>query len=209
MAADDGSSMRTRPSLLGRMKDWGDRDSWQQFFDLYGGMIYRVALRSGLTPAEAQDAVQETLVSVARQIGDFRYDPLHGSFKGWLLTVTRRRIVDQFRKRQPSQAAAHRPNSDTSRTPTVERIPDPAESGLKEVWDSEWQDNLLAVALQRLKPRVRARQYQIFDLLITRQWPAAKVAQTLGVSVGQVYLAKHRVGGLLKREIQRLKTQPL
>ena len=191
------------------MKDWGDRDSWQQFFDLYGGMIYRVALRSGLTPAEAQDAVQETLVSVAKQIGDFRYDPLQGSFKGWLLTVTRRRIVDQFRKRLPSQAAAQRHNSDTAHTPTVERIPDPAESGLKEVWDSEWQDNLLAVALQRLKPRVRARQYQIFDLLITRQWPAAKVAQTLGISIGQVYLAKHRVGGLLKREIQRLKTQPL
>jgi RNA polymerase sigma factor (sigma-70 family) len=191
------------------MKDWGDGDSWQQFFDLYRDMIYRVALRSGLTPVEAQDAVQETLVSVAKQIGDFRYDPTLGSFKSWLLTVTRRRIVDQFRKRLPAQSAARQHNSGTSRTPTVERIPDPAESGLQKLWDSEWQDNLLAVALRRLKPRVRARQFQIFDLLITRQWPAAKVAQTLGVSLGQVYLAKHRVGGLLKREIQRLKTQPL
>jgi len=89
------------------MKDWDDRDSWQQFFDLYGGMILRVGLRSGLTPAEAQDAVQETLVSVAKQIGDFRYDPTRGSFKGWLLTVTRRRIADQFRKRLPVQVVHH------------------------------------------------------------------------------------------------------
>jgi RNA polymerase sigma-70 factor (ECF subfamily) len=44
----------------------------------------------------------------------------------------------------------------------------------------------------------------MFDLYVIKQWPPAKVAQTLGVSIGQVYLAKYRLGALLKKEVRRL-----
>ena len=58
----------TRYTLLSRLEDRGDQDSWKDFFDTYWRLIYSVALKSGLTEAEAQDVVQETIISVARDI---------------------------------------------------------------------------------------------------------------------------------------------
>src|SRR5215831_2102433 len=89
----------TRTSLLRRLKDWEDQAGWQLFFDTYWKLIYNVALKSGCTEVEAQDAVQETFFAVAKHIPTFKYDPKLGSFKTWLLNMARWRIVDQLRKR--------------------------------------------------------------------------------------------------------------
>jgi len=61
-------TISTRYSLLSRLEDRGDQDSWRDFFNTYWRFIYSVALKSGLTEAEAQDVVQETVISVARDI---------------------------------------------------------------------------------------------------------------------------------------------
>src|SRR3954464_12242476 len=89
----------TRLSLVERLQDWKDQARWQQFFDTYWRLIYAVARRSGLTDSEAPDVVQETVISVARNVS--RYDRNAGKFKPWLLQMTRWRIADQFRKRLP------------------------------------------------------------------------------------------------------------
>ena len=51
------------------------------------------------------------------------------------------------------------------------------------------------------------RQYQIFDCYVVQGWEAEKVRDELGVSIAQVYLAKHRVGSILKKEIQKLEKE--
>src|ERR1044071_1926253 len=89
----------TRQSLLSRLRDWENQDSWREFFDTYWQLIYQVARKAGFNDAEAQDVVQETLLSVAQQMPGFKYDRTAGRFKGWLLQIARRRIADQFRKR--------------------------------------------------------------------------------------------------------------
>jgi RNA polymerase sigma-70 factor (ECF subfamily) len=208
----------TRASLLGRLKDWGDQASWQDFFDTYWRLIYSVATRAGLSDAEAQDVVQETLLTVARKVGQFKSDPARGSFKGWLLLVTRRRIADQFEKRDKlHQALQLHPSGsigtlakvsgaadDSTRTSTVERAPDPASFNLDDCWEEEWRENQLRAATERVKTQVSPKQFQMFELYVLREWPVTKVAATLGVNAGQVYLAKHRVSRLLKKEIRKL-----
>src|SRR2546423_141508 len=88
----------TRQSLLSRLKDWEDRESWQDFFDTYWRLIYGVARKAGLSDAEAHDIVQETVISVSRKIEGFRYDPKVCSFKSWMLQLTRWRIINQFKR---------------------------------------------------------------------------------------------------------------
>ena len=83
----------TRASLLGRLKDLGNDASWQEFFDTYFRLIYGVARKSGLSEAEAHDAVQETMIAVAKHMPGFTYDSANGSFKAWLLKLTRWRIA--------------------------------------------------------------------------------------------------------------------
>src|SRR5687767_11139741 len=117
MSAPADELIPTRQSLLSRLKDWQDRDGWKEFFDTYWRLIYTVALKAGLTQSEAEEVVQDTVVSVSKQMPAFQYDQA-GSFKGWLLQITRRRIADQFRKRQPWDHAAWRAGQDSSRTAT-------------------------------------------------------------------------------------------
>ncbi len=113
----------TRRSLVDRLVDWDDRKHWQEFFDTYWKLIYSAARKSGLTDAEAQEVVQETVITVAKKIDKLKYDPAIGSFKGWLLQITRWRIVDQFRKREPGNAKRPRVGDDRL-TATIERVPD-------------------------------------------------------------------------------------
>src|SRR5947199_8736415 len=87
----------TRESLLSRLKDWEDRESWQDFFDTYWRLIYGVARKAGLSDAEAHDIVQETVISVARKSERFRYDPAVCSVKGWMLQLTRWRTSRQVK----------------------------------------------------------------------------------------------------------------
>jgi RNA polymerase sigma-70 factor (ECF subfamily) len=192
---------------LSRLKDWRDAESWQDFFDTYWRLIYGVARKAGLSDAEAQDIVQETVLSVARKIEGFRYDPKVCSFKTWMLQLTRWRIINQLKRRQREASQTPLPIGDpVDRTNVLERIADPAGYNLEAIWDAEWEKNLLAAALERVKRQVAPEQFQIFDLACLEGWPVRKVTQTLGVSGARVYLAKHRVGRLLKKEMKALET---
>jgi len=193
----------TRRSLVDRLVDWDDRKHWQEFFDTYWKLIYSAARKSGLTDAEAQEVVQETVITVAKKIDKLKYDPAIGSFKGWLLQITRWRIVDQFRKREPGNAKRPRVGDDRL-TATIERVPDSRVVDLDAVWEAEWKENLFAAAIARAKRKVDPKQFQIFDCYVRKEWPAQKVADQLRVSIGQVYLARHRVSAVLKKEIKAL-----
>ena len=72
----------TRYSLLSRLQDWGDNESWRVFFDTYWRLIYSVALKAGLTQVEGEEVVQETIICVAKNIRKFKRDRRLGSFKG-------------------------------------------------------------------------------------------------------------------------------
>jgi RNA polymerase sigma-70 factor (ECF subfamily) len=195
----------TRKSLLGRLKNWEDTQGWRTFFDTYWKLIYGFALKSGLSHEEAEEVVQETVLAVARNIGNFKYDPAVSSFKNWLLTVTRSKIADLARRRERRPVMAEPPPvSCMSGTPWFERQAEPAEAVLEGIWEDEWQRNLMDAALQRVKGKVAGEHYQIFDLAVLKQWPARKIAATLGVSMAAVYVAKHRVGKLVRKEVQAL-----
>ena len=135
----------TRRSLVERLGNLDDQASWQTFFDRYGAMLYRVARAAGLTDAEAQEAVQETTITVARNISGFRYDPAAGSFGGWLLQTARWRIADQFRRRE-RHGRIEAPDDDRARTALIDRFADPAGVDLEAVWDAEWRENVLTSA---------------------------------------------------------------
>src|SRR5437773_1015464 len=136
----------TRRSLVDRLVDWDDRKHWQEFFDTYWKLIYSAARKSGLTDAESQEVVQETVITVAKSIDKLKYDPAIGSFKGWLLQITRWRIADQFRKREPGNARCA-PLSDDRATATIERVPDSRGVDLDAVWETQWKENLFEAAI--------------------------------------------------------------
>ena len=200
-------SLATHASLLERLKNLEDPGGWEEFYTTYRKLIFSFALKHGLTGTEAEEVVQETVITVARNLPEFRYDPKRCSFKTWLFNLTLWRIRDQIRKRQPECPSMHRQPGETDRTGTVERIAGPEEERLTALWEEEWKKDLVERALEKVRAHVDEKQFQIFDLYSLQGWPASKVARSLGVSRARVYLTKHRITALLNKETQRLRAK--
>lgn len=203
----------TRQTLLSRLKDWDDHDSWKEFFDVYWKLIYNTALKTGLSDSEAQEVVQETVIAVSKAIPTFHYDPKIGSFKGWLMKQIGWRIADQFRKRQqgPEGGRNNEPDKvfEEITDQMIENIPDQSAASLEAIWDVEWQEHLIDAALQRVKTAVDSKQYQIFDLYVIKKWPVSKIAKSLQVSRANIYMAKHRISDLFAKELKTLENKIL
>ena len=211
MPNDEPSSIPTRPSLLNRLKTGEDDESWREFYRIYGKLARDFAIQAGCTDAEADEVVQETAIAMARHLPEYRYDPKVCRFKTWLLNLTRWRVQDQLRKRRKegawNQERSHDPhNDDTARTATLHRVPDPASVDLDGLFEAEWRKNLFAAALDRVKAQFSLKQFQIFDLLVLKEWPGADVAKSLGVSLASVYVTRHRIAAAIKKETKRLES---
>jgi len=211
---NSGDSIPTRQSLLVRLKDLGDHESWQDFFDSYWRLIHATALKAGLHEAEAQEVVQEVMLAAIKKMPDFTYQAGRDSLKGWLLAVTRWKVGDQFRKRvshlgvgpdDSAKRALYSAKTDdaTARTATVERVPDSDQ--FEAIWDGEWGENLLRVAFERIRRKVNPAHYEMYHLHVVQDLSARETARALATSTAAVHLAKHRVGRLVRAELKRLK----
>jgi RNA polymerase sigma-70 factor (ECF subfamily) len=201
--ADD--SLLTRRTLLSRLRNLDDQESWRTFFDLYWRLLYNVARKSGLDDPGAQEIVQDTVIAVARKMPEFRYDPARGTFRQWLLRITRRRIIDHLRRiyRQPPKAEVA-PESLDEAEEHAAAITDQSASAIDAAWNEEWEKATFDAALARVRAAINPRHFQVFDYCVLKEWPASKVAATLGLNAAQVYLAKHRVAQAMKRAVRRI-----
>jgi RNA polymerase sigma-70 factor (ECF subfamily) len=207
MSPPEELSLETRRSLLSRLRDFEDTESWQTFFDLYWRLLYNVARRAGLDDGDAQDVVQDTVMAVAREIPQFRYDRERGSFKQWLFRILRRRIADHFRKiyRQPVEAGMRAEILEG--TAEADAIVMRDGVSLSDAWNQEWERSILDAAIAQVRAQANPKHFQVFDYCVLKEWPVAKVASTLGMNAAQVYLARHRVSSAVKRAARRIESE--
>jgi RNA polymerase sigma factor (sigma-70 family) len=187
----------TRSSLIRRVKELDDSDGWKEFFDTYRRSIHGLAMRCGLSRTEAEEVVQETMVMVAKAMPSFNYDRSLGSFKGWLFTITRRTVSRQFGKREHDSARQGDNGS------LLEDMPQQA-GGFEAQWEEDWRNNMLDLAIDRVRRRVKPKQFQMFDLYVTQNLPMEQVTQILNVNAAQVYMAKLRISSAIRQEVSQL-----
>ena len=126
------------------------------------------------------------------------------------MNLTRSRITDQFRQRKKDTAVADFGSPENvRRTPVLGRYEDPDDPDIEKMWDAEWNKNLTNRGLEIVKNLVSPKQFQIFDCYVIKDWPASKVKAELGLTFPQVYLAKNRVGRILRKEIKKLEKKLL
>ena len=195
-------SLPTRASLLLRLQDLDDHSSWMEFFDRYRRFIFGIALRMGLSRQDAEEVVQDTVISVSRGLPSFSYNPTKGSFKGWLMRVTQHKVVDQFRKLGRQVPTDGLPGETTA---TAEAAVD---QPFDAFWEAEWQHNLLQVATDQLRLAVSPRNFQIFDWTVRMGRTAEETAKAFGISTVLVRVTKFRVLHEFKRILRRLEKEP-
>jgi len=188
--------LRTRESLLSRLRDWNNGPEWREFFDTYWRLIFNFGRKSGLSEGDAQDLVQEVMVSVAKKLPAFTYDRSKGRFRNWLLLVVRGRLTDHWRRQLTTQ----------SRTVSSEEVPEAGGSVEPEaarLWDEEWRTHLLDAAFGRLRRRVPARHFMLYEMTARQGLPLSRVAASLGIGVAHAYVIRHRLNKMLREEVRR------
>lgn len=190
----------TRATLLLRIRDLKDRTAWSEFVALYTPLLYSYAVKAGLQDADAADVAQEAMCDVVRSIRDFEYDPGRGSFRGWLLTVTRNRI----RKRLAPNRQRCAGSGDTAVLQLLEAQPQASEEALEQAWTHEYQLRLFHWAAERVRPEFRETTWQAFWKTTVENNPIEQAASSLGISAGAVYVARSRVLARLRTAISEL-----
>jgi len=188
----------TRPSLLVCLRDPHDGRAWSQFVEIYSPLVYRFARRRGLQAADAADVTQDVFRAVARSIRQFEYDHGRGSFRGWLIAVTRSKLHDFFRKR----TAAVEADGGTEARTLLEQHPSPEDEDA--FVEQEHRRCLFDWAAAGIRHEFQPATWQAFWQTSVEGSGTQEVAASLGMTVGAVYIARSRVLARLKEKIQQV-----
>lgn len=178
----------TRPSLLIRIRDPRDAESWAEFVAVYQPLILYFARERGLQEADAADVAQDALVQVASAIRRFQYQPERGRFRDWLGTLVRHRVY-RFLRREAKRGVADGEG--------LEELPADGSNG---AWSEAIDAHILRAALERARPHFEESTWAAFYRTWYEQEPASTVALKLGLPISSVYLAKSRVLKRLRDE---------
>lgn len=186
------SSPQTSQTLLLRLRDINDHESWQLFFAIYGPILREYFRRRGLQAADSDDLVQEVLASVVKALLESRYDRTKGRFRAWLGTVAANRLSNFFRgranyanlvKAAPDEFSYIDPDSD---------------------WVELFSKHLFRVACERIQPLFEPKTWESFKLTWMDEVPAKEVAHQLAIPIHSVYVNKSRVLQRLREEVETL-----
>ncbi len=183
--------METSLTWLGRLAGDAPTDGdWRRLLDVYGPLLSCWLARAGVPPADRDDLIQEVLMVVVRQVGDFEHRG-PGAFRAWLRGILANHVRKFFRTRPA--------------TPTIDldAVADP-HSELGRVWDREHDEHLAARALRFVEGDFAPATWQAFRRQVIDGRTPAEVATELGLSLNAVILAKSRVLKRLREELRGL-----
>lgn len=187
------SSNSSSATLVARLRA-GDAQAWHRFSVIYGPLVLSWSRRAGLQENDSADVVQETFKAVAAHVGVFRRERPDDSFRGWLWTITRSKLLDHFRRRGRQPLAA----GGSVAQQQLQELPDVPPA------DESSHQEMAAVARRALaiiQTDFQETTWQAFWRTAVDQRPAASVAEELGLSVAAVYMAKSRVLLRLRQEL--------
>lgn len=144
----------------------------QRLHDEHAGALWSYCLQlTGHDRARAEDIVQETLIRAWRHYRDL--DESRGSVRGWLFTVARNLVIDEWRSSRSRREVP---------VATVPDVMDPSDHT-----DRLLQSWLVAEALTRLSADHRAVLLHCYY----QGEPVAKAARELGIPEGTVKSRTH------------------
>ena len=187
---------KTTTALLEGLVDPANQKMWLEFDQRYRPILVGLARRLGLSAEDAADAAQETLTRFLKSYRAGKYDRGRGRLGSWIIGIARHSIADL----QRTKAARHEERGLSA----VQELPD--EAKLSVIWDAECEREILWQGLNQLRQDTKtdARTLQAFEMVAFAGRTPADVAQELGTTTNDVYLAKHRCLKRLRVIVERL-----
>ncbi len=186
----------TSPSLLLRIRDNEDHESWEQFAKIYSVIIRDYCFQRRLSDSDTDDVLQEVMRKVTSAIKSFDYDPSKGRFRAWLGTVAantiKSHIAGELRKQNTVAVEAD------ART-LFEQYEDPDSA-----WVDIYMERIFNAACEQVKSQFSVTTWSCFEGIWIDNKSSSQVASELGIAVHSVYVNKSRVLKRLEAEVRNL-----
>ena len=198
MITEHTSAWKTSRTLLTRVKDQKDEQSWEDFVFYYRPFIYNVVRGMNIAHHDAEEIVQNVLLKAWNKLPKFEYDRGRGRFRGWLCMVTGNTVRDFLRKRKlPLEDISHEGAGEAhslhyTESPEIDKIA-----------DREWRRYISKLAWESVSKRFKPQVTQAF-LMAIQSIPVETIVKELEIAESTVYVYKCRVQKELRKEIIQL-----
>ena len=172
----------------------GDQDAFRKITDLFSGLVYCWCRRKGLAEEDAKDTSQEVFKTVATKLRTFRRNSPNDSFRAWIRSVTKNKIVDHYRTQ------AKRVKSIDSGEIEIAEIEEHCETFELEGNHDLETEELFQTAVQLIRQEFSERDYQALWRVAVNRMPAKDVATELGTTANAVFIAVSRIKKRVREE---------
>lgn len=189
----------TSLSLLKRLKQRADSQSWDRLVALYSPLLHHWLNYYSIQASDADDLVQEVLATLTTELPTFDHNGRPGAFRAWLRTTLVHRVRNYWR----SRARRPRATGGSSIDQRLAALEDPA-TALTRKWNREHDRHVLRCLLAAVESEFEATTWQAFRRFALEGTKARLVAQELNISANAVFIAKSRVLQRLRQEAEGL-----
>ena len=192
---------KTRQTLIQRMQETQDEQSWEEFLQAYQPYIQAIVRNMKISEHDADDIVQQVMLKVWKNIAAIENDP-NKRFRSWLSTVTANCVKDFVRKRKLDAARLEKAAQDnTLAYLDAIRLPD-----IEDIAERRWGVHVFNLALERIDGLFSGKAIQVF-LLSLEGVSVEEIAERMELKENSVYRLKNRVKERLALEIKQLREE--
>lgn len=193
--------LETRASLLLRVRDPADREAWEEFVEIYGPVVHRLARHKGMQPADADDVTQQVLLAVARAVERRGHDPERARFRTWLGRIARNAILNALTRGKPDRGSG-----DSDLQELLNEFPSPSGPDSDFV-RLECRREQFRRAARQIRPEFHPATWRAFWLTTVEGRGCEEVARELGKQIGSIYAARSRVMKRLQEKVDEIEPE--
>ena len=186
----------TRATLLYRVKEQRDEDSWSEFVQFYKQYIYLICRRMELNHHDAEDVVQSVIIKLWDKLPSFNYD-YNKCFRAWLSVITANMVRDFLRKKQRKPVMDQLEGEYCNNSFAI------TQSEIEEIAEEEWQNYVMTLAMNKIKEQFSEKIINIFHEL-NKGSSLTKVSEIYDLPPNTISVYKRRIMRALTKEIYRL-----
>ncbi len=174
-------------SLVLRIAQHQDKQAFAELFDAVSSRLKAYAFRCGATDTEAEEIVQESLLTVWRKAGQF--NPKTASAVTWLYTIVRNKRIDLARKHKNVQIVSD------------DLYPEQATDDLENDVERDLNGEIVRTLLTSLPEEQRQIVYMVYFEGKTHSEISSELDLPLGTIKSRLRLAMKKLDALAQEQM--------